>query len=316
MRDDGEYKREGPHTEHIGCIASVAIGTAGCLWLASTVKGDLGLNWVDAAFDRILGLSNRLEITAVLPLLAKTTAAVAACSGVLDVVRYPSRLKEIYIPGSFVGFTMGTGGLVALGSQRHWSWGCYMMSVSMYHASEYFITALHNRDVLSVDSWMINHSKEYGAAAAASWIEYWVECALFPRFQFSMVSKIGAVMVVLGDGLRKLAMHTAGTNFKHQVADTRIDGHELVTVGVYRLFRHPSYVGWFYWSIGTQLLLCNPICLLAYPVISWQFFRDRIDREELRLITFFGKDYVDYQRRVGTGLPFISGYDVVEYPSS
>eukprot|EP00035_Acanthoeca_spectabilis_P004228 m.100534 g.100534 ORF g.100534 m.100534 type:complete len:96 (-) comp12493_c0_seq1:6627-6914(-) len=59
MRDDGEYKREGPHTEHIGCIASVAIGTAGCLWLASTVKGDLGLNWVDAAFDRILGLSNR-----------------------------------------------------------------------------------------------------------------------------------------------------------------------------------------------------------------------------------------------------------------
>lgn len=155
-----------------------------------------------------------------------------------------------------------------------------------------------------------------------------------------MVSKIGAVMVVLGDGLRKLAMHTAGgsppaphpprkprstytclnltylgSNFKHQVADTRIDGHELVTVGVYRLFRHPSYVGWFYWSIGTQLLLCNPICLLAYSVISWQFFRDRIEREELRLITFF-KDYVDYQRRVGTGLPFISGYDLVEYPSS
>ena len=33
----------------------------------------------------------------------------------------------------------------------------------------------------------------------------------------------------------------------------REDGHYLVKSGVYAWFRHPSYVGWFYWSIATQV---------------------------------------------------------------
>ena len=36
-----------------------------------------------------------------------------------------------------------------------------------------------------------------------------------------------------------------------------------MTDGVYAWFRHPSYVGWLYWSVGTQLILCNPVSLVA-----------------------------------------------------
>lgn len=104
--------------------------------------------------------------------------------------------------------------------------------------------------------------------------------------------------------------------------------------------RHPSYMGWFWWSIGTQLLLCNPIvcarvcaharlmrfapyghptaCIRAhcstrppqatvgYAAASWQFFADRIPYEEETLHDFFGAEYAEYCRRVPTRIPFIS----------
>jgi protein-S-isoprenylcysteine O-methyltransferase len=48
-------------------------------------------------------------------------------------------------------------------------------------------------------------------------------------------------------------MFTAGSNFNHVVQSEKSDTHTLVTSGVYAWCRHPSYVGWFYWSIGTQV---------------------------------------------------------------
>ena len=74
--------------------------------------------------------------------------------------------------------------------------------------------------------------------------------------------------------------------------------------------RHPSYVGWFWWSIGTQCILWNPLCVVAYAAASWKFFSERIYTEEMTLIKFFGSRYTDYQQVVGTGLPFIYGYTV------
>ena len=48
--------------------------------------------------------------------------------------------------------------------------------------------------------------------------------------------------------------------------------------------------------------------MVAYAMASWKFFHERIETEEITLLHFFGDDYVAYQRRVGTGLPFITGY--------
>lgn len=44
--------------------------------------------------------------------------------------------------------------------------------------------------------------------------------------------------------------------------------------------------------------------------MSWKFFHDRVLIEEITLLNFFGEDYQEYQERVGTGLPFISGYNI------
>ena len=108
-------------------------------------------------------------------------------------------------------------------------------------------------------------------------------------------------------------MLTAGSNFDHLIRVRKEEKHQLVTSGVYRLCRHPSYVGWFYWSVGTQLVLCNPFCTLAYAAASWRFFYERIYEEEITLLYFFGEDYKRYQSEVPTGLPFIHGYQ--DFPS-
>ncbi|XP_070064436.1 protein-S-isoprenylcysteine O-methyltransferase-like [Drosophila virilis] len=102
--------------------------------------------------------------------------------------------------------------------------------------------------------------------------------------------------------------HHCRAQLTHLVQDEKHTDHKLITHGLYAYSRHPSYVGWFYWSIGTQVILMNPLCICIYALVSWLFFHDRIYVEEYSLLYFFQSDYARYQKRVPTGLPFIKGY--------
>ena len=105
--------------------------------------------------------------------------------------------------------------------------------------------------------------------------------------------------------IRTLAMITAGRSFNHQIEVEREEGHVLVTEGIYSIMRHPSYAGWLYWAVGTQLLLCNPISLVLYAYSAHSFFKERIPYEEGLLEDFFGAEYVNYKKRTPTLIPFI-----------
>ncbi|NXB79104.1 ICMT methyltransferase, partial [Donacobius atricapilla] len=220
----------------------------------------------------------------------------------------PSLCLQIAVRACFLGFAFGCGLLLSAGRSawRHFGW--YMCSLSLFHYSEYLVTAINNPRSLSLDSFLLNHSFEYNLAALSSWVEFTLEKLFFPELkQITWLSTVGLLMVIFGDCLRKAAMLTAGSNFNHIVQNEKSDTHTLVTSGVYGWFRHPSYVGWFYWSIGTQVLLCNPICVVGYALASWRFFRERIEEEEITLIHFFGEEYLEYKRKVPSGLPFIKG---------
>ncbi|XP_012577504.1 PREDICTED: protein-S-isoprenylcysteine O-methyltransferase [Condylura cristata] len=129
-----------------------------------------------------------------------------------------------------------------------------MCSLSLFHYSEYLVTAVNNPKSLSLDSFLLNHSLEYTVAALSSWVEFTLENIFWPELkQITWLSAAGLLMVVFGECLRKAAMFTAGSNFNHVVQNEKSETHTLVTSGVYAWFRHPSYVGWFYWSIGTQV---------------------------------------------------------------
>jgi len=110
---------------------------------------------------------------------------------------------------------------------------------------------------------------------------------------------------VVGQALRSAAMIHASSNFSHAVAMHKVETHRLVTDGVYAWSRHPSYAGFFYWGLGTQLALQNPISFIGYALVLWRFFFSRIKAEEWALVKFFGDDYRQYRQRVGTKIPFI-----------
>jgi len=186
----------------------------------------------------------------------------------------------------------------------------YLVFLSSFHFSEYLLTAMYNPESLSTESFLLNHSLEYNIAAIASWIEFFIEAFFFPSSKcFLLFNAFGILLVLFGEGMRKCAMITAKSNFKHIVQSERHNDHELVTSGVYSWSRHPSYVGWFYWSIGTQVILCNPLCSVAYAVASWKFFNQRVKDEEFYLIEFFENQYIEYMSKVPTRLPFITGLE-------
>ena len=211
---------------------------------------------------------------------------------------------------TILGVVFAEGLSLALRSPSDFAYaGFYASALAFFHFSEFLTTSVYNPTKLTLDSYLLNHSKEYVGAAVISWIEFGLEYLLVPRLKsLTFVSMLGLIFVVFGEVLRKVAMCTAGSNFSHVIAYRKARNHELVTHGVYSLCRHPSYVGWFYWSIGTQLVLVNPLCVVFYAIVSWKFFKERIEDEDMTLLLFFRKEYYDYQRRVRTGLPFIDGH--------
>lgn len=193
------------------------------------------------------------------------------------------------------------------------TFGYYLMVLSFFHLSEFVFTALFNPKEVSTSSFLLNHSKEYAIAACSSWIEFFIEAMLFPTLKQNLYLRcIGLTLCLFGESFRKLAMYTAGKNFNHYVQEVHHKEHVLVTKGVYRLVRHPSYFGWFYWSVGTQILLANPLCALLYTIVSWKFFKSRIIYEEYYLIKFFGSQYTTYQKKVASGVPFVKGFVLID----
>lgn len=156
---------------------------------------------------------------------------------------------------------------------------------------------------------MLNHSIPYIIAATSSWLEFLIEVFLWPSIkQNSTILVIGIAVCIGGEVIRKLAIITASTSFNHVVQYHRNEDHVLVTHGIYSSMRHPSYAGWFWWSVGTQIILANPLCLILYAIVSWKFFQQRILIEEVTLVKFFGEKYLEYQQTTPTGVPFVKGY--------
>ena len=101
-------------------------------------------------------------------------------------------------------------------------------------------------------------------------------------------------------------MVEAKESFNHNVAHIKLDDHKLINTGVYKFVRHPSYLGFYLWCLGTQLLLQNPICFISFAYVLNVFFSNRLFEEEEALIRFFGDDYIQYKTITPTYIPFIS----------
>lgn len=179
------------------------------------------------------------------------------------------------------------------------------IAIFFFHISEFLLAiAIHGRRNVTLQSLLI--SKRYMIAMLFSVLEYLVEYSFFPGLkEHWWLSNLGLALVVTGEIIRKIAIVIAGRAFTHIIRTYREEHHRLVTHGIYSFVRHPSYSGFLIWSVGTQIMLLNPVSTVAFAVVVWRFFAGRIPYEEDYLKQFFGSQYVEYARRVSSGIPFV-----------
>lgn len=148
--------------------------------------------------------------------------------------------------------------------------GLFTVILSIFHLSEYLSVALWCPRNLNLSSFLLNHSPQYHTAILIAYVEYFLEkYYFFPNgIPYHWILIIcGLIIIISGEYLRKLAMFTAQQSFSHLIEDKPSSQHRLITHGIYNTYRHPSYVGWFWWACGTQILLANPISFFIYLIV-------------------------------------------------
>ncbi|KAL4536088.1 hypothetical protein Ndes2437B_g05521 [Nannochloris sp. 'desiccata'] len=185
-------------------------------------------------------------------------------------------------------------------------WDPYQLfvgSLLLFHISEFSLAAFFNPNLIERASLLI--SGPYLAAMSIASLEYWLEQTYFPWMKRPWVTSMGIFLVVAGEILRKSGIITAKHNFTHRVQLKHRPEHSLVTTGIYSYMRHPGYAGWVLWAIGTQVMLCNPICAPLFTYVCLRFMKRRIIIEDQLLRTFFGDEWSAWRKKVPSGLPAI-----------
>ncbi len=112
----------------------------------------------------------------------------------------------------------------------------------------------------------------------------------------------GAVMVVLGMLFRQLSKRALGPVISQGLLIN--PEQKLVTNGMYRLIRHPSYLADILFDLGLPLVLSSVYGFVAMLFVL-PFIIMRINLEEQVLGRHFGQQYVQYKQRTKKLIPFI-----------
>lgn len=124
------------------------------------------------------------------------------------------------------------------------------------------------------------------------------------NLQFSGViySMIGTLFVVAGAAINVLGRLKLKDNWANHIKI--YDKHTLVTVGVYRVVRHPLYASIMLMLLGGSLAYQNWLSAILTVFVFIPFMYYRAKQEEMLLITEF-PEYLQYKHKVGMFFPKI-----------
>jgi protein-S-isoprenylcysteine O-methyltransferase Ste14 len=111
---------------------------------------------------------------------------------------------------------------------------------------------------------------------------------------------LGVILFAAGGAMRIWPVFVLGTRLSGLVAIQ--PGHTLATSGIYRIIRHPSYLGLLVASLGWGLAFRSGVgvlleALLIPPLVA------RIQAEERLLRSEFGAEYDTYRGRTSRLIP-------------
>jgi len=118
-----------------------------------------------------------------------------------------------------------------------------------------------------------------------------------------LLGYLGCAFVVVGLIIRLVAVATLKRQFTTTIAI--VENHTIVNTGLYRVIRHPSYLGLLAVLLGFGLASENWVSLAVLVVLPVAATLYRIRVEERVLSRHFGPAYQEYARRTYRLLPGI-----------
>jgi protein-S-isoprenylcysteine O-methyltransferase Ste14 len=118
---------------------------------------------------------------------------------------------------------------------------------------------------------------------------------------FPFLGSLGCLLIALGVTIRLVAVATLKQQFTTQV--TIMESHKIVETGIYKIIRHPAYLGYLASLLGIGLVLGNLVGLIALVVLPLAGILYRIHVEENVLLAYFGSEYQEYANRTKRLLP-------------
>ena len=79
----------------------------------------------------------------------------------------------------------------------------------------------------------------------------------------------------------------------------------LIQTGLYRVIRHPGYLGQLMIFVGISITLSNWLSLLTMAIPVMMGYGYRIYVEERFMLEQFGNNYLEYQQRTQRIIPMI-----------
>lgn len=110
-------------------------------------------------------------------------------------------------------------------------------------------------------------------------------------------------LVLIGVTVRFRAIRQLGESFSVNVGVP--EGTKLKQDGLYKLVRHPSYLGEIIMFLGVAVAVLHPVGSLFAFVFPTAVFLYRIQMEEKVLIASFGEEYEQYQKKTKKVIPYI-----------
>lgn len=114
---------------------------------------------------------------------------------------------------------------------------------------------------------------------------------------------IGSVVVLTGLIIRGTSIMQLRQQFTYTVS--KIENHELIKTGLYKVIRHPGYLGQLIIFLGISVCLSNwlSVLLMMIPVVCGYLYR--INVEEKFMAEQLGEKYPDYRKRTKRLIPGI-----------
>jgi protein-S-isoprenylcysteine O-methyltransferase Ste14 len=113
---------------------------------------------------------------------------------------------------------------------------------------------------------------------------------------------LGFMLGLLGLGLCRIAQVTIGKSWRVGIDEQTKPG--LVTNGMYRYIRNPTYSGLYLLCIGVWLI--NPTILYSYWILLFFVMMEfQVRCEEEYLESIYGNEYLEYCKRTKRYIPMV-----------